>query len=218
MLVRDRFELTRQTLDSLGDAGNVQKMIITVLDDRSLTPTREFVECWCSDHGANYIRNDIPFGTGTLRNAVIESARYGHYVYLSDNDLFFTPSWLDMLIERYEYAWTYGYRVIGAYNHPFNQPISRIDRVYEVNHLASQSMLIRWDVWNKFGPFVDTPVDKVCQSEDVVFSNKIREAGYKVGVVSPWLVANTGITNSFGEHIPGWELAKSQCPVGVLCE
>jgi len=142
----------------------------------------------------------------------------GNYLYLSDNDVFFPPGWLEKLIEHYEYAWTYGYRVLGAYNHPFNQPVSRIDGVYEVNHLASQSMLMKWEVWDQFGPFVETPVDKVCQSEDVAFSNKIREAGYKVGVVSPWLVVNTGITNSFGEHIPGWELVKSQAPPGVICE
>jgi len=217
-LVRDRFELTRQTLDSFGDASNRHKTRVTVLDDRSTTPTHEFVECWCSDHSADYIRNDIPLGTGALRNLVIASARHGEHVYLSDNDLFFSPGWLEKLIECYEYAWTYGYRVLGAYNHPFNQPVSRIDGVYEVNHLASQSMLLKWEVWDTFGPFVETPVGKVCQSEDVAFSNKIREAGYKVGVVSPWLVANTGITNSFGEKIPGWELVKSQAPPGVIVE
>jgi len=192
-----------------------------IVDDRSQRLTADLVKGFCQVTSAAFIQNTHPLGTGHLRNLSVQAAGFtgrGNYLYLSDNDVFFTPGWLEKLIEHYEYAWTYGYRVLGAYNHPFNQPVSRIDGVYEVNHLASQSMLMKWEVWDTFGPFVETPVDKVCQSEDVVFSNKIRAAGYKVGVVSPWLVANTGITNSFGKHIPGWELVKSQAPPGVIVE
>jgi len=36
--------------------------------------------------------------------------------------------------------------------------------------------------------------------------------------VSPALVVNCGITNSFGEHIPGWEMVKAQAPAGVIVE
>jgi len=79
-------------------------------------------------------------------------------------------------------------------------------------------MLMSWEVWDKYGPFCQTPVDKVCQSEDVDFTNKIRSDGFKLGVVSPTLVANCGITNSFGEHIPGWEMVKRQAPAGVIVE
>ena len=42
-------------------------------------------------------------------------------------------------------------------------------------------------VYDHFGPFCDTPVDRVCQSEDVALCNKIRQAGYRVGV-SPKLL------------------------------
>jgi len=79
-------------------------------------------------------------------------------------------------------------------------------------------MLMRWEVWDKYGPFCETPVGKVCQGEDVDFTNKIRADGYKIGVVDPPLVVNTGITNSFGEKIPGYELVQAQCPPGVICE
>ncbi len=211
MLARNRHRLTRQACYSVG-CGNYD---IVLIDDRSDEPTKSFL----ADLGA--IRNDIPMGTGALRNLAVKHAgdtERGDYLYISDNDVWFTPGWLEKLISAYEAAWPYGYRVLGAYNHPYNQPIEREHGVYSVNHLASQSMLMRWSVWDEFGPFIETPIDKVCQSEDVVFSNKIREAGYKVGVVNPWLVVNTGITNSFGEHIPGWQLVKSQCPEGILCE
>src|SRR5207244_13302255 len=125
----------------------------------------------------------------------------------------------------------YVFRIIGAYNHPFHQPVntllvwpskpavtSVVNRVHEVNALATQSMLMRWEVWDKYGPFCQTPIDKVCQSEDVDFTNKIRADGFKLGVVSPALVVNCGVTNSFGERIPGWEMVKRQAPVGVIVE
>ena len=81
-----------------------------------------------------------------------------------------------------------------------------------------QSMLMRWEVWDKYGPFNKTTPGRVCDSEDVEFCRKIHADGFKVGVVSPALIVNTGITNSFGQKIPGWELVKAQCPSGVLCE
>lgn len=145
-------------------------------------------------------------------------------MYLGDNDTFHVqPDWLKILTTAYDEAWEHGFRVIGAYNHPFNRPFNPIRlesrwNVSEVHALASQSMLMRWEVWDEFGPFCDTPAGKVCQSEDVDFSNRIRAAGFKVGVISPTLLVNTGITNSFGEHIPGWELVKSQAPEGVIVE
>jgi hypothetical protein len=79
-------------------------------------------------------------------------------------------------------------------------------------------MLMSWDVYDRFGPFCQTPIDKVCQSEDVDFTNRIRSAGLRIGVVSPALIVATGITNTFGEHIPGWEAVRAQCPEGVVCE
>ena len=129
----------------------------------------------------------------------------------------------------YDESRRYGFRVLAAYNHPFNGPIQGQQwfpprqeegcfQVYPVYAVATQSMLMDWETWDKFGPFCDTPAGKVCQSEDVDFSNRIRAAGYKVGVISPPLLVNTGITNSFGEHIPGWELVLGQAPPGVIVE
>jgi GT2 family glycosyltransferase len=144
--------------------------------------------------------------------------------YISDDDVYFLrPDWLEQLVYAYEAAWKEGYRVLGAYNHPYHQPVSWFNfdpkmKVYEVWSLASQSMLMRWDVWDEFGPFDKTPAGKVCQGEDVSFGNRIREAGYKLGVISPALLVNCGITNSFGEKIPGWEMVQKECPTGVLCE
>lgn len=234
MQVRNRPRLTMQALNSLLAAvGDHDDMNVTILDDRSDEETTELLKQWIQIWPAHthYIRNEIPMGTGPLRNLVIAEAENfwgrGDYLYLSDNDVFFHPGWLGRLIQAYEKAWTDGYRVVGAYNHPYHQPVSTFPvtkgsyvlcNVNQVNALATQSMLMRWEVWDKYGPFCQTPVDKVCQSEDVDFTNKIVADGFKLGVVSPALVVSTGITNTFGEKIPGWELVKAQAPEGVIVE
>ena len=224
MLVRDRPILTAQALCSLE-----RRPRVTIMDDRSNPGTSELLKGWCTATSNHYVRNEEPRGTGPLRNLVIsESEKYfdrGEYLYLSDNDTVFLPGWLEVLTECYRAAWKYGFRILGGYSHPFNQSIPNEQWIkvgmYDVQPiyaLATQSMFMSWEVWDQFGPFCETPVDKVCQSEDVAFSNKIREAGYKVGVVSPALIVSTGITNTFGEKIPGWELVKAQAPAGVIVE
>jgi GT2 family glycosyltransferase len=230
MLVRNRYTLTRQAITSLmRDTGTLHETF-TILDDRSELETSAYLEQWGKMSRVLLLRNsprEQNMGTGELRNLVIKSSEWafgrGDYLYLSDNDVFFYRHWLELLIEAYERSWANGVRVLGAYNHPFHQHGELLHNglhwnVFAVNALATQSMLMRWEVWDKYGPFCQTPADKVCQSEDVDFTNKILADGYTIGVVSPPLVVSTGITNTFGEKIPGWELVKAQCPEGVICE
>jgi GT2 family glycosyltransferase len=242
MQVRDRFNLTKQALTSLAAAGMVG-MTVTVLDDRSGEQTQQWVRDWCTFMDAHYVRNDEPRGTGQLRNMVMEESRkyfgQGEYVAPHDNDTFFKPGWLEKMVEYYKIAWPSEFRLIGAYGHPYHLPIKPegdvvivmkyrslglstsnipLHRIKEVQALATQSMFMDWNTWDAYGPFCDTPVDKTCQSEDVDFTNRIRAAGYKLGVVTPHLVHATALKNTFGEPGPGWELVKAACPPGVICE
>ena len=54
--------------------------------------------------------------------------------------------------------------------------------------------------------------------EDVEFAWRIAKDNGKLGVVKPAVIVNTGITNSFGEKIPGWEMVEQEAPPGVLVE
>jgi hypothetical protein len=231
MQVRNRYRLTRQAITSLARTIADTDATLTILDDRSDEETRAYLEPWSKMPNTLVIRNDIPLGTGQLRNMVMEASRkhfgQGEYVAPHDNDTFFMPSWLGYLTKAYRFAWDHGYRLLGAYGHPYHLPISKLPvtkgsyvlfNVLEVQALATQSMFMSWDVWDQYGPFCDTPIDKTCQSEDVAFTNKIRKDGYKLGVVTPHLVHATALKNTFGEPGPGWELVKAQCPLGVICE
>lgn len=228
MQIRNRHRLTVQALASLASHG-LDDATVTILDDRSEDNTRDFVAKWSKVYGAHYVRNDIPLGTGQLRNMVMEESRkfwgQGDYVAPHDNDVYFNPGWLDNLVHCYEVASEYGYRLMGAYGHPYHLPIDNEQwvkvselSVYPVQALATQSMFMSWSTWDKYGPFCDTPIDKTCQSEDIDFTNKIRKDGFRLGVVTPHLVHATALKNTFGEPGPGWELVKAQCPEGVICE
>jgi GT2 family glycosyltransferase len=174
----------------------------------------------------------IPAGTGAARNDVIATSEAafgrGDYLYLSDNDVFFYPAAFEKLVPVYEAVWKEGFKVLAAYNHPYHIPIATRPIHYglnapscyvnQVQAVALQSMLMKWEVWDQYGPFNETPIGRVCMGEDVDFCHKILKDGGKLGVISPALVVNTGITNSFREKIPGWEMVQKECPPGVLCE
>lgn len=228
MMVRDRPNLTRQALESLY-AGRLDNIYITILDDRSQPETTKILEEWAGEHDrrVRLVRNNKAMGTGPLRNLLVKAAEKHNsrcdLLYFSDNDVVFSRGWYRTMVACFEVAEKEGFKVLGGYNHPFHQPVSRIETggfsiVNQVWALAPQSMLMRWDTWDKYGPFCETPVDKVCQSEDVDFCNKIQKDGFKIGVVSPHLLYGTGITNTFGEKIPGWEIVRDQIPSGVIFE
>ena len=223
MLCHNRLNLTTQALRSLGEPDG---FTLTILEDASDSGQR--MPPLVGKNRAVYA-NLVSEGTGLARNAVIRASEKefgrGDYLYLSDNDVFFKPGWLERLIQCYENAWNDGFRVLGGVGHPDHQPVTHfsyatgvdVHSVHEVHAQPLQSMLMRWEVWDKYGPFCKTEPGRVCQSEDVDFTNKIVADGGKIGVVSPALIVNTGITNSFGEKIPGWEMVQKECPPGVLC-
>lgn len=232
MLTHSRPKHTFQALSSLSPDSNIK---VLVRCDRFLDEgMRDVLDAWSQK---NAIPQRVVYyttklaGTGEARNDVIATSKqvYGQcdYLYLSDDDVFFFPHALEKMIPIYEYAKQIGFAVLGAYNHPYHIPVADFQmpgpgneaiRIQQVQALALQSMLMSWDVWDAYGPFVETPVGKVRMSEDVAFTNKITQAGLKIGVISPALVVNTGLTDSFGEKIPGWEMVAKQVPYGVFAE
>jgi len=229
MLVHNRPKLTLQAIRSLQGTKDITISILNDASDCEGMDLRRWTVNYI--HPENKVlltTNTVSKGTAAARNQVIADSETffgrGDYLYLSDNDVFFLgPDWLDFLLGCYESAWNRGFKVLGAYNHPYHQPMAsyRTGLGYEVREVAAlalQSMLMRWDVWDTYGPFPMTAPGKVCQGEDVEFSRRIVSDGGKLGVISPQLLVNTGITNSFGDKIPGWELVAAQAPEGVIVE
>ncbi len=213
MLARNRHRLTEQALDSLaprpGDT-------LTVLDDGSQPLLSRATH-----------RNEVATGgAGPARNQVIGRVPERlDLLYLSDNDVYFLPRWLDILTELWPFAYALGFRVLGGQSHPYNaqavgtwpcysDAARRTVELRECLAVATQSWLMDWETWDHYGPFAEAP--GVRQSEDVAMCQRLRDDGFKVGYVWPHVVLNTSRTDTFGKDVPGKELLT--VPDGVVME
>lgn len=222
MLASRRPKLLQQALRTLGHPDDMR---IVILADNASDEVLSYLR---NQHEwAYYINKEKSQGTGAARNRVIRWSEQiygrGDFLYLSDDDVYFHPGWDMAMIQAYQIAYEMGYRVLGAYNHPYHHAVSTTPlwsgwHVREVQALALQSMMMTWEVWDEFGPFNDTAPGDVCLGEDVSFCERIKAAGYKVGVINPPVVANCGLTNSFGRPIPGVDQVRREIPHGAIAE
>lgn len=153
----------------------------------------------------------------------------GDYLYISDNDVCFTPGWLPKLRDLYKGVYLHGFRLLGGQVHTFHKPInctsdnplrSAIHKEVVREHalLDGLSWFMQWNLWDDVGPLKRDTAAGVCQSEDTVFCNAVRSMGHRIGAVDPPLVLHCGLTNSDGKPAPGYEERKKQLPKGVYTE
>jgi glycosyltransferase involved in cell wall biosynthesis len=106
-------------------------MSVLVFDDASDGDTFDLLRQWNHAGHNGCVRGTVKsYGTGKARNSAIHYSEKcfgrGDYLYLSDNDVFFHPAWLETLIACYGIAEASGIKVLGAYNHPFHQPVKKL--------------------------------------------------------------------------------------------
>jgi len=218
MLAHNRETLTRQALMTLYDNTPNDLFNLTFVDDGSAITQKVNVPAEGSSNSCTLRIEDSKGITGQARNLGIYWAeKYwgrGDYLYLSDNDMYFTPGWLEKLIAASNEVCLWKFAVIGGWNHPFLQPkstegthgfsisMSSGNSIWEHDAVAGASQLMRWSVWDKYGP-LDAHAVGVGQSEDWKFCQDIIKDGGRVGSVYPRVVLNCGITNSFGNPSPG---------------
>ncbi|KKM79579.1 hypothetical protein LCGC14_1348460 [marine sediment metagenome] len=229
MLVHNRHHHTKQAIESLYQNTPNTSFNLVVVDDGSSEETAGMLRDQRKLYG--FYLSQLPWGgepkgVGKSRNFAIGlvSDVYGQgaLLYCSDNDVYFTEGWLAELIANFEIAEQIGFKLLGAYSHPYQQT----EKVYagmgdygihEKLAVASQSWLMRWETWYEYGP-LDSHAKGIGQSEDVAFTNKIRESGWKVGTIFPDVVYSTGVTGSFGKPCPGADLVRKSVPKGVWYE
>ncbi len=229
LLVHNRPRHTKQAIESLYQNTPNQSFNLVVVDDGSSEETAGMLRDQRKLYG--FYLSQLPWGgepkgVGKSRNFAIGlvSDVYGQgaLLYCSDNDVYFTEGWLADLIANFEIAEQIGFKLLGAYSHPYQQT----EKVYagmgdygvhEKLAVASQSWLMRWETWYEYGP-LDSHAKGIGQSEDVAFTNKIRESGWKIGTVYPDVVHSTGVTGSFGKPCPGADLVRKSVPKGVWYE
>lgn len=201
MLVRNRPRLTHQALWSLAKNTDVDYNL-TIVDDGSSADTSDMLRMFAYTHKqVALLRNESSKGiTGQARNlGVYWSDKYwgrGKYLYLSDNDVAFLPGWASRMVGVMNEAFIDGLRLLGGARHPFHQPNRHYLDWDETDAVAGYSQLMRWDVWDSYGP-LDAHAPGVCQSEDFAFCQKIRQWN-KVGYIVPSVLVDCGLTTTGG--------------------
>jgi len=211
MLTKDRWELTIQSLTTLYRNTNEADFNITIIDDGSNEISQAALHGFLDAKKSNVamLRIENSQGvTGRARNLGVywseKTFGRGEYLYLSDNDVYFLPKWLNELTSFFYFFPESNFRLVGGWNHPFLNPHTEVRGcgVYSHDAIAGASQLMRWETWDKYGPLVAN-APGTCQGEDWLFCQKIIEDGGKVGSIYPRVVLNCGITNSEGKPAQG---------------
>lgn len=220
----NRLEHTKQTLESLLKNTHPDLYQLYIVDDLSTDGTREYLQ-----KHANIVPiffNDENIGPGASRNMVCDFiTQRGYrskYLYHSDNDVYFTPGWLERLIETFEKfptIWGDKLKLLGGSCHPYLQNNTYYVVESNIPHnqvgikdaVSGYSQLMTWETWDKYGPFDETMRNaekKIMGSEDWAFCQKIIQDGFLVGSLEPEVVIPTGKTNTYGDLATGSETFK----------
>ena len=228
MLVRDRYRLTRQALQSLYAHTAREDFNLTLVDDSSEDyRTINLLNEYGQKANCAVLRIQTP--THILAQAknlgVYWSESYfgvGDWLYLSDSDVYFLPNWLVDLTNVALETEKQDFLLWGGQVHPFHQPTTYNefnDTFHVTTHdvLDGPSWLMRYGTWYEVGPLSgNTP--GTCQSEEYPFCAEILRSGCRIGVINPHVVLHTGLTNTAGEDAPGREERETYMMKGVLYE
>src|SRR5881409_1562892 len=128
LLVHNRPTLTAQALDSLWANTALGSYNLTIVDDDSGPETRNLLRGYAAETRlwpVALIRVEPSKTiTGFARNLGIHFAeKYhgrGELLYLSDNDCYFAPGWLDALLKAWPQAEKVGFGLLGLSTHPYH--------------------------------------------------------------------------------------------------
>lgn len=204
----NRPQLTRQTLDSLQYSlkdTSIRNQVI-VVDNQSNSETSSIINSY-SKFDSIRIHNNRGCAAG--KNKGVSHAR-SDLLYLSDNDMYFSPGWLEAIIRAHTIFPEFS--ILGAFRHPYHGVIQTYKKhgleIEESDMQVGSSWLLTKQTWQEFGPLDETVPTG---SDDAIFCNAVRKSGGKVGAIKPNLVIHCGATDTTRATSPGGD-AWSQDP------
>jgi glycosyltransferase involved in cell wall biosynthesis len=214
MIVKDRYRLTKQALDSF-IANSKLEWNVTIVDDCSTYHTERLLLYKQQQPNITVIRLQKPCGViGCLKNLGVwwSETTFGRsdFLYIADNDGYFTPEWDSKLFFAFAAGEVHNLKLLGSYRHPYHLPNETIQtggsilEVVSTDAVQGLGHLMRWETWDKYGPYAaDAPGTN--QSEDYAFCRRIVDDGFLVGSIQPDVVLNCGLTDTYGKPCVGAE-------------
>lgn len=218
MLTKDRSRLVTQSLRTLY-ANTRGPFTLTLIDDGgTVQPYADYQD----RTNIAILRNTTSAGiTARVRNlGVYWSERTfgrGDWLCLADNDLYFCPGWDEQIVRVADEAGRVGAVLVGGQNHPYHGAIQEHEGWREYLALAGSHWLMRWEIWDRFGPLKEGAPGP-CNGEDDKFCADVRKTGLKVGACWPEVVIDCGITQTGGKDAPGADLKMKNRMPGCIYE
>lgn len=213
VLVYNRYEMTKQTLDSLQESLKLSPVNceVIVVDNASGPRTQGLLKSYSR---FRTIRLDKNVGVGKGKNIGVQTASHSA-LYLCDNDIYHYPDWIMPLIETaYEFPEA---KVMGVFRHPFHGMKQMHERHGHKFEQSDQQVGSSWfltkETWDKYGPLREGVSYGI---DDVAFIEKVTQDGFWVGSISPHKAYHCGATNSDSRPSPGAELLVKNQPKGVI--
>jgi len=220
--VFNRPEHTKQCIDSLFSNTDTDIFSLTVVNDCSSEETHLLLKELSNQYKFTLLHNEKNIGPGGSRNHacdyISKSGKRGHYLYFSDNDVYFKANWLPTLLQAYKEVSKRSIGLLGGSCHPY----LRSNQTWELTSLPGYSVglkdavsgyshLITWELWDRLGVF-HTQEDmekKTGRSDDWEYCQRMKSIGLEVASLEPEVVIPCGKTDSYGDIAVGPETFKN---------
>ena len=201
---RDRYKLLTQTLESLYAHTPREEFTLTLVDDRSSDfRTLRLIERYEDQPNFASLRLNVNRDS-SIKNLGVKASeeiwRRGEWLYLTDNDVFFLPGWSEKLTTLARETEGENFKLWGGQVHPFHHAVKKLDKFNEYQMLDGLSHLMRWETWDKIGPYRGVPD---VYSEDVCFCKNVTRRKGRIGVPIPPVVLHCGLTTTEGKDVTG---------------
>ena len=155
MPVKDRLRLTRQTVDSLFK-NTFMPFRLIIISDGSNDETNDYLKTLTDKAKVVFMEESV--GVGAAKNAGMAVAGDAEFYYITDNDMYFLPRWLETLFEIVRRFPKVG--VVGGRTHDSHKVLDVIGDVKFTRQQVGSSMLIPRNIWLDYGPFAHFPKER----------------------------------------------------------
>lgn len=205
MLVKDRYLLTKQAIDSLYENTPREDFNLTVVENGSYD-FRVVNLILSLQSRSNFTGIRIYNTNNVLSHAKNLGVRWSAFRFkpdirdflcVVDNDVFFLPGWLHTMQEAY--GDTKSLAIMGGQRHPFHQINKATDTGVDLTDaVAGYCHFMTWNEWNLVGPYDHNTAPGTGQSEDSDICRRAYTQGMEIGYCRKPTVLHCGITTSDG--------------------
>ena len=215
MPVKDRIELTKQTIETLFK-NTSSKFDLIIISDNSEKATNDYLARLGENAKVIYMPESK--GGPVCKNAGMAVAGDSEFYYITDNDVYYMPKWDEVLLGIMDAFPQVG--VVGARNHSYHGVVATKEnkgiRINLTLQQAGFSMLVRKKTWLDCGPFLHYQNVELGR-DDVKFCDVVRGAGWEIAQPEKPVAFHCGIKNTFGKDTTGIaDEQKQEFPAGVL--